>query len=861
MTNPDSLNKPAGLTTAEYRARKRFGFYTTTALVIGNIIGAAIFMQPASLAPYGWNAVTAWMVVLAGSLCLAWVFAMLAKHHPDAGGAHGYMQMGVGERTAFLGSWGYLVSVWVANAAITITGVSYLTRLVPALTTIPFGEPGAALLTIVLLTWANARAMGGNVQVVSTVVKVLPFAAVIALAAYTLLRDGTAALAPVDAVPITAATTVSALGITFYAMLGLESAAMPADAVEDAEHVVPRATMVGTTLSGLITIVSSCAVALMLPVEVVVNSKAPVADFIGGYWGNWASLFVAFCGVVSCFGCLNGWLLIGGELPAAMCQRGSLPPWFGELNSAGVPARALVLGSTISGIFTLLASSRAGVAAFNFAALIATATNLVLYLLCAITALRFVADGRLPRRASILVAGAGAVIFALYAFYGSGWEALAWGAGLIAAGWPLYLVSQRLARRAAAAVVSGVIAALLLGGAAVLALRDAGAQAPAARQVPRQTEGDAYTRYELLAPGTGKFRIVYEVTATTPGATHYYNPIRPGSVASDESVTDRATGRALPFREVGGAVARTNGLPGADTSGRYIEVTLARPVPAEGEARVLIDKTYYDTASYKVRGDTIVFTRSLGIKRNAVFLPAGYELAESNFPAQVLQEPDGRIGVSFWNSTPSAAPLTLRAVPRRGTMKAASSVAQRLGERARQDREITYFLQQPETGAFDLFHDYTETMAGKDVYLNVVRPGSTVANPHGRVLDTGDTLRWEILRGEEIRRAGFAAPGADVRNTEIVVFRFPPVPDRGSTRIRMYETYTDTARYKLVDGELVWDRSFGRPINTVVLPAGWVLTNSSIPATVRTRADGRVELEFINPRPDEIQVLITARRR
>jgi len=77
----------------------------------------------------------------------------------------------------------------------------------------------------------------------------------------------------------------------------------------------------------------------------------------------------------------------------------------------------------------------------------------------------------------------------------------------------------------------------------------------------------------------------------------------------------------------------------------------------------------------------------------------------------------------------------------------------------------------------------------------------------------------------------------------------------------MFETYTDTARYKVVDNELIWDRSFGRPTNAVVLPAGWVLTNSSIPATVSTIADGRVRLDFVNPRPDEIAVLITARKR
>src|SRR6185436_13823190 len=63
----------------------------------------------------------------------------------------------------------------------------------------------------------------------------------------------------------------------------------------------------------------------------------------------------------------------------------------------------------------------------------------------------------------------------------------------------------------------------------------------------RQTQSDDYTRYELLAPGSGKFRILYEVTATTPGATQFFNPIRKGSVASDERVVDAMTGAPLAF--------------------------------------------------------------------------------------------------------------------------------------------------------------------------------------------------------------------------------------------------------------------------------------------------------------------------
>ena len=387
------------------------------------------------------------------------------------------------------------------------------------------------------------------------------------------------------------------------------------------------------------------------------------------------------------------------------------------------------------------------------------------------------------------------------------------------------------------------------------------AQSLAAQSPPRQTESDAYTRYELLAPGSAKFRIIYEVTASTAGATFYFNPIRKGSIATDESVIDRATGKPLAFDVVGSAEARAGGVRSTDTAQTYIRVALAHPVPADGgEARVLILKTYEDSLSYFTRGDTLVFTRPLGIKRNAIVLPRGYELVSSTFPSQVLQEPDGRIGISFWNETPSEAAVTLRALPVRGVSAAASSVAARLGERARQNREIVYYLRQPETGAFDLYHDYTESRAGTSTYLNVVRAGSTVSGPRALNLDTGEPVAFEVLKGDAITRAKL-----DVRDvtpqTEVVVFRFAPVAAGSSVRLRMFETYTDTARYKLAGDELVWDRSFGRPANAVVLPPGWMLTNSAIPAAVSTLPDGRVRLDFINPRPDEIAVLITARRR
>jgi hypothetical protein len=193
------------------------------------------------------------------------------------------------------------------------------------------------------------------------------------------------------------------------------------------------------------------------------------------------------------------------------------------------------------------------------------------------------------------------------------------------------------------------------------------AAAIAAQGPARQTDADHYTRYELLAPGSAKFRIVYEVTATTAGATKYFNPIRKGSIATDEAVYDRMTGAPLTFEVVNGNVARVNGVAGADSTGDYIMVHLARAVPDGGEGRIRIDKTYEDARSYMVRGDTIIYNRPLGIKKNSVILPLGYDLIGVNYPSQVRMESDGRIGVSFMNIGPAEVPYIVRAIKRRSS--------------------------------------------------------------------------------------------------------------------------------------------------------------------------------------------------
>ncbi len=420
------------------------------------------------------------------------------------------------------------------------------------------------------------------------------------------------------------------------------------------------------------------------------------------------------------------------------------------------------------------------------------------------------------------------------------------------------------------------IVILLFCGAALPAQQPVTLPASLATQ---QTETDEYTRYELLAPETASFKIHYEVTATTPGAKSYFNPIRKGSTASEEAVYDAMTGELLPFEVVSGREARKDPLiASADASGSYIKVQLARPVPPEGQGRILIVKTYKDAKSYYRDGDAIVFNRGLGIKRNSIVLPKGFDLVGCNVPSQVLSEPDGRIAISFMNAGPGEAPLILRAKP--GAQTGASAAPhpltqtrsweapfageterERLSERAHQDRDIVYFLQQPETHAFSLYHDYTESRPGVDKYLNVVREGSTVSDPSAYVLDTGEKLSTRLMTGAELAATKIESAEPVQPATQLVLIPFPPVTNGQSIRLRISETSTAPASYRLDGDELVFDRSLGRPRNAVVLPAGWYVTASAIPATITQLSDGRIRLDFWNARPDSVDVLLKARRR
>ena len=404
-----------------------------------------------------------------------------------------------------------------------------------------------------------------------------------------------------------------------------------------------------------------------------------------------------------------------------------------------------------------------------------------------------------------------------------------------------------------------LIAALALGSAAVLA------------QAPPSGEQDAYTRIELQDPATGAFKVTHELAVTTAGAKSYDWKLWAGTEWTTMKCIDLMTGQAFctDLRVIKGG--------SGNTSVHVLQIPLARPVPKDGQARIRMEMDAKNALMFTRTSEAVTFKMPLTAPRGTIVLPAGYELLSNDIPSQILSEADGRTVVSYMHQMPSDAMLTLtmRAGIPTGAAAAPKALTNarswepagqkpteraRLTERATQDRDIVYFLQEPSTNAFALYHDYTEIRPGTDKYINVVRTGSKVSKPSAYILDTGEVLRHETLKGDAITQAKIDA-GTVTPETEVVVIHFPPVKEGQSIRLRISETYTHPESYRLDGTDLVFERNLGRARNSVVLPAGWYLTASSIPAVVRQTADGLTRLDFVNGRPEGIDVYIKGRKR
>ncbi len=437
-------------------ATRPLGFLMCTALVVGNTLGMGIFMLPASLAPFGVNALGAWVITAAGCLMVAWVFAGLARTFAADDGPYAYARRAFGDPTAFLIMWCYWVSCWVTNAAIAVGVVGYLSAFLPVLAA---SRPLAAL-TALGLVWlfvlVNLRGLrtAGWVQVTSVALKLLPQLAIIALGGWQLWRHPSAYLAHVPATPLSFGSLVSASTIALFAMLGVECAAVPAGKVRDPGRTVPRATFAGTALVALIYMLISAIPLLLIPQRELAASSAPFADLLTRYLGGGSGKLRAAFIVGRGLGALNGWTLVTGEVAQSCARHGSLPPAFARPNSRGVPSRAFLVAGVVASLMLLMNYEDSLASGFTFLSVVVTAANFPMYFGCSLAVLVLWRRGQVPqpgaREARWIIAAALALIYCVWTFIGIGAHSLLWALALGLAGVPVYWWYARLRRLASA---------------------------------------------------------------------------------------------------------------------------------------------------------------------------------------------------------------------------------------------------------------------------------------------------------------------------------------------------------------------------------------------------------------------------
>lgn len=181
--------------------------------------------------------------------------------------------------------------------------------------------------------------------------------------------------------------------------------------------------------------------------------------------------------------------------------------------------------------------------------------------------------------------------------------------------------------------------------------------------------------------------------------------------------------------------------------------------------------------------------------------------------------------------------------------------------RAEQDREIHYWLLDPDTHQFRISHDFTVSKPGQKYVHSFVRTGSVVTKSVVIDLNTGKQLETYTVTGKSVNALGYYPKPTEPDSVVVQANLDHALADGESVRVRVIETYTDPVGYRIENGELVWDRTLGRPYNDVALPEGWKLTSVSVPAIISLDPEGRVLCRFTNPRNDDIHVVLKGRRR
>ena len=394
---------------SEERQPRMLGPWMTLALVIGGVIGSGIFYLPIALAPLGGSVPIGWLISGIGIMAMAYCASRIVS--PDGGGLQAYVEHELGPGVGFIVTWMTWCSTWVGTPAVALAASAALGTAVPL---VAQHLVVMAFLFTTIFALINLRGIRatGEVAIVTVLVKILPLAAVIAIAA--ILGASGGPVHPINVPPPTFGNIATASALCLFALTGFEFAMSPVGKIREPEKNLARSLLFGLAAIAALYLVVTLSLSLIMPNSAIAKSIAPFPEAIGTYWGGTAAVLAAAAMGISALGTLNAALLAVGEMLYSMALRRDMPAIFDRTNRYNAPYMAQLAGVLLGFILLALNAAKGTTQLFTFITLLAA--DAVLYLYSAAVGL----------------------VFVVYAFYGSGREAFLLSLVLLAAGGLLY---------------------------------------------------------------------------------------------------------------------------------------------------------------------------------------------------------------------------------------------------------------------------------------------------------------------------------------------------------------------------------------------------------------------------------------
>jgi APA family basic amino acid/polyamine antiporter len=424
---------------------RTLGLTTVISLVAGGMIGSGIFTLPSALAQFGGISLIGWVVAAVGAWVLANLMSALSKVIPETGGSYAYTKAAFGELPAFVVAWGFWLSIWSTNAAIALTFSGYFGVFFPELSQSGWFSVTVALGAIWGLSLLNSLSVrsSGNLQVVTTLLKILPIL-VVALGGIVFIDlDNFIPFNTSEESSFQAITTSSVL--CFYAFMGIEAATIPAGNIKNPEKTISKGTKLGVGLVIILYLFSSFSLFGVLSPTEVAQSQAPFSDAANLIFGINTGYFVAAGACIASFGALNGWILLQGQIPYSMAKDGLLPKALAYKNPTGAPSVGVIVSSVFITVLLLLNRSKGFSGLYEFMVLLTTTTSLAFYFgaVMAYGYFSYTSQLGFKRDLSSTVYTLLGLGFTAWIFFGAGAESVLLGIMALLFGIPVFWLSKR----------------------------------------------------------------------------------------------------------------------------------------------------------------------------------------------------------------------------------------------------------------------------------------------------------------------------------------------------------------------------------------------------------------------------------